>query len=213
MNTKTYAQALVDYNGVNELDVASYIDGENPGVDYIDEMFRTGLVQNYKLVFSKGTEALQAYISGNYMNQEGTLEKSSYKRYAAKVNVKAKMTDWLDLTLDINASRSIGKGIGGLELSGSNPLWIAFNYSPSMELLDAEGNYNYDPYSSIQNNPLGIVRDNQQERRRDVVSGHVDFRFQILDGLTFTTSNGIDYYNNTSYGFSPLKINSNGIRL
>ena len=94
------------------------------------------------------------------MNQEGTLEKSSYERYAAKANIKAKMTDWLDVTLDFNASRSIGKGIGGLELSGSNPLWIAFNYSPSMELLDAEGNYNYDPYSSIQNNPLGIVRDN-----------------------------------------------------
>ena len=210
MNAQTYAQALVDYNGVSELDVAQYIDGTNPGVDYIDEMFRTGLVQNYKLVFSKGMDGLQAYVSGNYMNQEGTLEKSSYERYAAKANIKAKMTDWLDLTLDFNASRSTGKGIGGLELSGSNPLWIAFNYSPSMELLDAEGNYNYDPYSSIQNNPLGIVRDNRQERRRDVVSGHVDLRFRILDGLTFTTSNGIDYYNNTSYGFSPLKINSNG---
>ena len=210
MNAQTYAQALVDYNGISELDVASYIDGSDPGVDYIDEMFRTGLVQNYKLVFSKGTDGLQAYVSGNYMNQEGTIEKSSYERYAAKANLKAKMTDWLDLTLDFNASRSIGKGIGGLELSGANPLWVAFNYSPSMELLDEQGNYNYDPYSSIQNNPLGIVRDNQQERRRDVVSGHVDLRFQIVDGLTFTTSNGIDYYNNTSYGFSPLKINSNG---
>ena len=210
MNAQTYAQALVDYNGISELDVASYIDGSDPGVDYIDGMFRTGLVQNYKLVFSKGTDGLQAYVSGNYMNQEGTIEKSSYERYAAKANLKAKMTDWLDLTLDFNASRSIGKGIGGLELSGANPLWVAFNYSPSMELLDEQGNYNYDPYSSIQNNPLGIVRDNQQERRRDVVSGHVDLRFQIVDGLTLTTSNGIDYYNNTSYGFSPLKINSNG---
>ena len=44
MNAQTYAQALVDYNGVSELDVASYIDGTNPGVDYIDRMFRTGLV-------------------------------------------------------------------------------------------------------------------------------------------------------------------------
>ena len=121
MNAQTYAQALVDYNGISELDVASYIDGSNSGVDYIDEMFRTGLVQNYKLVFSKGTDGLQAYVSGNYMNQEGTIEKSSYERYAAKPNLKAKMTDWLDLTLDFYASRSIGNGIGGLELSGANP--------------------------------------------------------------------------------------------
>jgi TonB-linked SusC/RagA family outer membrane protein len=210
MNAQTYAKALVEYNGISELDVEDYLNGTNPGVDYIDEIFRTGLVQNYKLVFSKGMDGLQTYVSGNYMQQEGTIEKTSYERYAAKANIKAKMTDWMDLTLDFNASRSIGKGIGGLELSGANPLWVAFNYSPSMELLDAEGNYNYDPYSSIQNNPLGMVRDNPQERRRDVVSGHVDLRFQIIDGLTFTTSNGIDYYNLTSYGFSPLKINSNG---
>ena len=210
MNAQTYAKALVEYNGISELDVEDYLNGTNLGVDYIDEIFRTGLVQNYKLVFSKGMDGLQTYVSGNYMQQEGTIEKTSYERYAAKANIKAKMTDWMDLTLDFNASRSIGKGIGGLELSGANPLWVAFNYSPSMELLDAEGNYNYDPYSSIQNNPLGMVRDNPQERRRDVVSGHVDLRFQIMDGLTFTTSNGIDYYNNTSYGFSPLKINSNG---
>ena len=45
------------------------------------------------------------------MNQEGTLEKSSYERYAAKADVKAKMTDWLDVTLDFNASGGIGKGI------------------------------------------------------------------------------------------------------
>lgn len=210
MNAQTYAQALVDYDGISELDVADYINGSNPGVDYIDEIFRTGMIQNYKLVFSKGTDGLQSYVSGNYMQEEGIIDKSSYERFAIKGNIQAVMTDWMDLTLDINASRSIGKGLGGLELSGANPLWVAFNYSPSMELMDAEGNYNYDPYSSIQNNPLGIIRDNRQERRRDVVSGHVDFRFKILDGLTFTTSNGLDYLNNTSYGFSPLKINSNG---
>ena len=210
MNAQTYAQALVDYDGISELDVADYINGSNPGVDYIDEIFRTGMIQNYKLVFSKGTDGLQSYVSGNYMLEEGIIDKSSYERFAIKGNIQAVMTDWMDLTLDINASRSIGKGLGGLELSGANPLWVAFNYSPSMELMDAEGNYNYDPYSSIQNNPLGIIRDNRQERRRDVVSGHVDFRFKILDGLTFTTSNGLDYLNNTSYGFSPLKINSNG---
>lgn len=210
MNAQTYAQALVDYDGISELDVVDYINGSNPGVDYIDEIFRTGMIQNYKLVFSKGTDGLQSYVSGNYMQEEGIIDKSSYERFAIKGNIQAVMTDWMDLTLDINASRSIGKGLGGLELSGANPLWVAFNYSPSMELMDAEGNYNYDPYSSIQNNPLGIIRDNRQERRRDVVSGHVDFRFKILDGLTFTTSNGLDYLNNTSYGFSPLKINSNG---
>lgn len=124
MNAQTYAQALVDYDGISQLDVAEYIDGTNPGVDYIDEIFRTGMIQNYKLVFSKGTEGLQSYVSGNYMQEEGIIDKSSYERFALKGNIQASMTDWMDLTLDINASRSIGKGLGGLELSGANPLWV-----------------------------------------------------------------------------------------
>ena len=40
------------------------------------------------------------------MKQEGTLVKSSYERYAAKANIKAKMADWLGVTVDIEKVRA-----------------------------------------------------------------------------------------------------------
>ena len=205
MNAQEYAQALVNYDGINETTVQDYLNGTKQGVDWVDTMFRTGWTQNYKLVFTKGTEGLQAYVSGNYMKHEGTLVESQYERYSVKANVKAKMTNWLDVTFDVNASRGVGKGTGGLGV-GANLLWSTFTYSPTIEMQDANGNYNKDPYSSIQDNPYGQAVENKSERRHDVLNGHIDLQFNILPGLTFTSSNGIDYYNNTYYNFSSKKV-------
>ena len=203
MDTKSYAQALIDYAGVNQVEVQDYLNGTNPGIDWTDVMFRTGVTQNYKLVLSKGKEDMQTYISANYMKNDGILEKSSYERYSAKANVKASIKKWLDVTLDINASRGISTGIEGLEMSGYNPLWIAFNSSPTMTMKDENGNYNNDPYCTIQENAYGLLAGGDNERRKDVLNGRIDLKFNIAKGLTFTSTNGLDYYNYTTYGFSP----------
>lgn len=205
MDTKSYAQALVDYAGVNPVNIQDYLDGTNPGIDWKDQIFRSGTIQNYKLVFSKGKEDMQSYVSANYMKEDGTIDKSSYERYSAKANMKAQIKKWLDVTLDVNASRSIGKGISGLAMGAYNPIWVAFNSSPTMEMFDANGNYQNDPYGSIQENAYSIIAGGDSERRKDVFNGRIDLKFNIAKGLTFTTTNGIDYLNNTSYGFSPKK--------
>ena len=209
-DTKTYARALVDYAGKSEAELKDFLDGTNPGIDWADQMFRTGVTQNYKVVFNKGTEGMQSYVSGNYMKHEGTIKESSYERYSAKVNIKTSLKKWLDVTLDLNASRGIGKGIGELSMSGYNPLWIAFNSSPAMNMYDENGNYVWDPYCTIQANAYGTIHDNKSERRHDVVNGHIDLKFNIAPGLTFTTSNGIDYFNNTSYSFSTQRVQGSG---
>lgn len=214
MDTRSYAQALVDYAGIPAGDLTDYLNGTNPGIDWKDEIFRTGVTQNYKLALSRGSESVQSYFSANYMKAEGTIDKTSYERYSAKANIKANMTKWLDLTVDINASHAVGKGIGELAMGGYNPLWIAFNSSPAMNMYDANGYYQWDPYCTIQENAKGIIESKENERRRDVFSGHVDLRFNLFKGLTFTSSNGVDYYNNTSYSFTPLSTTagkSNGM--
>ena len=210
MDTKTYARALVDYAGKSEAELKDFLDGTNPGIDWADQMFRTGVTQNYKVVFNKGTEGMPSYVSGNYMKHEGTIKESSYEHYSAKVNIKTSLKKWLDVTLGLNASRGIGKGIGELSMSGYNPLWIAFSSSPAMNMYDENGNYVWDPYCTIQANAYGTIHDNKSERRHDVVNGHIDLKFNIAPGLTFTTSNGIDYFNNTSYSFSTQRVQESG---
>ena len=153
---------------------------------------------------------MPSYVSGNYMKHEGTIKESSYEHYSAKVNIKTSLKKWLDVTLGLNASRGIGKGIGELSMSGYNPLWIAFSSSPAMNMYDENGNYVWDPYCTIQANAYGTIHDNKSERHHDVVNGHIDLKFNIAPGLTFTTSNGIDYFNNTSYSFSTQRVQESG---
>lgn len=205
MNAQQYAQALIDYypgGSQFETQLTDYLSGENPGIDWSDEIFRTGNTQNYKLVFTKGTEGLQTYVSANYMKDKGVLEYSSYERFAARANVKAKITDWLEATVDVDLSHGNGHGIGGFGVS-TGPIWAAFNYSPTMDMYVGDTNtYNKDPYNSIMYNPYGELT-NPNERRRDIVNGRIDLRFDICKGLSFTTSNGIDYLNSYNYSYTP----------
>lgn len=210
MNAKDYARGLVDWYGIPEASLTNYLNGSDPGTDWADEMFRTGLTQNYRLVLAKGGETTQLYISGNYMKHEGTLEGTDYERFSAKLNAKTALTKWLDVTVDMQASRGVGKGISSMAVGGYNPLWLTFNYSPTMSIMDENGYYNWDPYSSINANPVAAAEACESTRYKDVFAGHIDLKFNISKQLTFTTSNGIDYYNYSGYSFTPESYNGVG---
>ena len=205
MGTKEYAQALVDYKGADRDALTGYLDGSNPGIDWMDVLLRTGVTQNYKVAISKGNEDTQFYVSGNYLNTKGVITDTDFTRYSVKANVHSKLYKWLELTADVNLSQSNGSG-AGFNQNQENPIWVGLNYSPTMEMYNDKGSYNTDPYNNIQNNPYGMLHENQNDRKRNVVSGHVDLKFNILKGLTFTTTNGIDYSDHKGYSFSSTRV-------
>ena len=170
-----------------------------------DEIFRTGITQNYKVAVSSGNDKTQFYLSGNYMGQTGVVIESKNERYQAKANVTSQVTPWLHVTADVNASHNIRKG-GSFATGKDNPIWIAMNYSPTMQMMDGN-NYAKDPINSIASNPVGILRLQGGETMTDVFTGHVDLRFNLAKGLTFTTTNGVDYYDAKSYSFSSKRVN------
>ena len=206
MGTKEYAQALVDYGKATAEAMAPYISGTKAGIDWMDEILRTGVSQNYKLAISKGNDDTQFYVSGNYLRHNGVITDTQFERYAIKANVHSKLYKWLEMTADVNLSQSKPKGMSPGQ-NQSNPLWVGLNYSPTMEMMDnSTGKYNKDVYNNIQNNPIGLLRANQSDAMRNVVGGHIDLRFYLTDGLTFTTTNGVDYSDRKAYGFNSTKV-------
>ena len=174
-------------------------------VDWQDLLLGTGITQNYKVAVSSGNDKTQFYLSGNYMGQTGVVIESKNERYQAKANVTSQVTPWLHVTADVNASHNIRKG-GSFATGKDNPIWIAMNYSPTMQMMDGN-NYAKDPINSIASNPVGILRLQGGETMTDVFTGHVDLRFNLAKGLTFTTTNGVDYYDAKSYSFSSKRVN------
>lgn len=200
MSTKAYAQALIDYKGADQSALQPYLSGTNPGIDWMDQLLRTGVTQNYKVAISKGSEETQFYVSGGYLNHKGVVTDTKFERYSVKANVHSKLFKWLEMTADINMSQSNGSG-AGFNQNQSNPLWVGLNYSPTMEMMNSQGQYNQDPYNNIQKNPYGILHGNQNDRKRSVVSGRIDLKFNLMKGLTFTTTNGLDYSDAKSYSY------------
>ena len=207
MGTKDYANALVQYKGADADALAGYIDGSKPGIDWMDQLLHTGVTQNYKLAVSKGNAGTQTYFSANYMDQSGVIRDTKSKRYAVKFNIHNKLFSWLELTADANLSRTENSGSAGFGQNQSNPIWVGLNYSPTMEMKSDNGNYNKDSYNNIQQNPWGLVHANKSDRNRTMVTGHVDLKFNICDGLTFTTTNGIDYNDYKGYSFTSKYVN------
>lgn len=210
MGTQEYAQALVDNGLATRESMTDYLNGTNPGIDWMDKLLQTGITQNYKLAISKGNEDTQFYVSGNYMNHKGVIYNTEFKRYAIKANVHSRIYKWLELTADVNLSRGQGQG-GGFQQNQDNAIWNGLNFSPTMNMFQENGNYARDNYNVVsQSNPYGVLAANQNDHMRDVVNGHIDLKFNIVDGLTFTTTNGIDYKDSKNYSFVTAKVSPQG---
>ena len=64
------------------------------GTDWQDEVYRTAIAKSHQLSFSGGKEGVSYYISGSYLDQEGTIIGSGFKRYGLRMNTDAKVKEW-----------------------------------------------------------------------------------------------------------------------
>src|SRR6185437_1494408 len=82
----------------------------HPGLEYVnwqDSAFRAAPFQNYQVSVSGGTEGIRYFVSGNYLNQDGTLLNTGYTNYSARANVEATVAKRLKLGFNIAPTYSI----------------------------------------------------------------------------------------------------------
>ncbi len=94
LDATEYRKALADYN-LPQNDYGS-------DVDAWDAISRTGLVQNYGAAVSGGTETGRYRLSLGYLDQEGVIENSDFKKYSANLTSSFKFLESKKLGLDIN---------------------------------------------------------------------------------------------------------------
>jgi TonB-linked SusC/RagA family outer membrane protein len=82
----------------------------HPGLTYIDwqdAVYRKAVYQNYELSASGGTDNVKYFISGNYLNQDGTLINSNYTNYGLRTNIEANSGKRLKLGINLAPTYSI----------------------------------------------------------------------------------------------------------
>lgn len=199
MNPFEYAQALqnmTDTRFSNE-DMAAFQNGTK-GVDYQNLMLQTGISQDYKLSISGGSKKTKYMVSGLFLDQTGITAQSHLRRFGFRTNLDSKVTPWLNIVTNVEASTESSHNTGA-------DLFVMANYSPAMDLTDADGVYQKDPYCSIAANPYGALMANDYDGENYNVKGMVDFRFNILEGLIFSAQGSFNLLNASSYSFSSSK--------
>ena len=196
LNTEEYKELMADLKKVS--DVAPTIPAdEHRYVDWTDLFFKTGVNQNYQISVANGSDKLQYFISGGYMDEKGIVEKANYKRYNFRANLDSQQTNWLKMALNFSYSNTSGRWVsenGSSMRSGS--ILSVINTPPFMQKWDAEneGWYDEQAYGSRILNPLAAnASDNMTST--DYMKGSIGFTVDLCKGLQFKTTFGIDLNN------------------
>ena len=113
-------------------------DGKRNLIDWQDQMYQTGLKQQYGISASGGNEKTQYNFSIGYLDNKGIIVNTKYNRLTARAGVKSKVNDYIEFGGDINYTYStiLGNNIGlGNNQNLSSQRDIS-QMAPSLDYID-----------------------------------------------------------------------------
>ncbi|WP_185937087.1 TonB-dependent receptor [Chitinophaga polysaccharea] len=173
------------------------------GTDWQNEIFRRAPAQEYMLSLAGGTDKSGYFISGNYLNQDGVINNSFYKRYTLRSNINANLSNSISTFLNITGSYSTAQNIDIPADGASSPLAQAITWAPTTPVYNADGSFVVnDPVGSLSYNPVALTVNRLAVRDRMLANLIGGFKFGILPGLTFNMQYGANFlqYEDKSFG-------------
>ncbi|MEH6306698.1 TonB-dependent receptor [Olivibacter sp. CPCC 100613] len=171
------------------------------GTDWIDEVFRTAPLQNYDVNVTGGSQKVQAALSLGYRDQQGTLIETWNKRYTGRANVDINVSNKLKFggTLAFAYTHSKGQRNEDFRLGIFN---LAQQFYPTLGLRDVvNGSSAY--YSTQGDNPILRAESMENFLKNMRMYGNAYGEYEIINGLKWRTSIGIDANNNRSTTWEP----------
>lgn len=171
--------------------------------NWLDEVTRTGFVQEYNLDLQGGGStgtAPKFYISFNYFDNEAFVIGKDLERYSGRINFAQSPSRWVDYGMTLNLSYTkTNMGAGGGYFS--DPITQAYQQSPLLPVKDENGEWNFNTLNGY--NPVAqrsAHGDKSTGRQyRAMFSPYLTLRFR--DDLMFTSRVGVDYYDLKEFGF------------
>lgn len=207
MNLREYAQYY------NEMIEEGDIDETNPyyatpsllgkGTNWQDEIFRTAWQHQHQLSAYGGSDKVQYYVSGSYMDQQGTIIGSNFNRFSVRTNLDAQLKKWLKL--GVNATYAITND--NLKLADSNQGLIYYSLTtiPDIPVYDVNGNYSStirEGYTSP--NPVALAMMDEILLKRKKLSGNIYAELTPIKHITWRTELGFDMGESDANRYKPM---------
>lgn len=181
------------------------------GTNWQDAAFRTAFQQQHQVSAQGGSEAVQYFFSGSYMDQEGTIIGSDFRRFSFRLNLDAQLKKWLKLGVnstytDTDESLKLADGTQGI-----------INYTltslPDIPIYDIDGNYASVVREGYTNpNPIALAMLNKIKLRRRKIAGSFFFDVTPIKGLLWHTEFGYDVSSSKGDRFEPTVELGNWVR-
>ena len=124
---------------------------------WLDEVSRTGVMQNYQAAVSGATENINYYLSSSYDDNKSIVVGDQFNRIALLGKINANITKWLEVGVDAGFSKRDYSGVAAniIEAQTMSPYGVMFR--------DDQGNLEKYPYTQSGVNPLWGVDDGTRD--------------------------------------------------
>lgn len=178
-----------------------------PDTDWIDLVTRVAPVASYQLSTSGGGERLKFFISGEYMDQDGILLNSNFKRYSLQTNIDGQLSKRLTLRLSLNPSFTgqtgrapdgTGYNTGSISNAHAIPAFIP-PYAPDGSYFKISG------YAESGNylNGLALAKLVQDGENQGIFRGNIAADYKIGDNFLFNVMLGGNFVSSRRMLFVP----------
>lgn len=172
------------------------------GTNWQNAIFRNAPMHQHQLSAQGGSDAIRYYISGSFLNQDGTIIGTTFKRTSFRVNLDSQLKKWLKLGVSAMYSNTDER----LGLADSEEGIV--NYSlltpPDIPIYDLDGGYASvirEGYTRI--NPIAMALDEDILLERNKLNGSIFADITPLKNLVLHTELGFDIGGSRAERFEP----------
>ena len=163
------------------------------GIDWQDEVFQTGILQDYQLSLSGGSSSTKYYLSGNYIDQTGIVLGSKASKYLIRSNISTELGKKIKFDLNLFATRQTSENTGDNGSKGA-PLWNAPLFPPTFAIYTATGAWNRTDNLSGPGlmNPLMVLKERYSDYTSNSVAVNTKISYSITNDLKLDVVFGVD---------------------
>ena len=194
--------------------------GNPVDTDWTDYIYRKGFQQNHAISFSGASATTSYFLSVGLTDQDGMIQKNSYSRKNARLNLDHKLNKFISLGTTISYVNSFSEApntgsLSGQAFSTSGAGRLAFVLPPMLPAYLNDGNYNISgatigtlgqPFGNVgYYNPAAIFELCNYSAETDRIMATFTASIEFVKGLIFKTVYGIDNLNVESITYqSPI---------
>ena len=201
-NSRQYAQ-LVNLFNTNAGKPAVYnnLDSIGAGTNWIKEVTQPGMVHDYSLSASGGSENSVYNLSASYHKEDGIFKYTKFDRLTLRSNNDYKLIKEVSIGHDLAFSMS--NYWGNAQWNGGRGINSIYRISPLLPVRKTDGSFTPGQDPDIINPYAALYYNKDVHTTPYQIVGNAYINWKVINGLTFRSSYGIDYTNNRINSYTP----------